>query len=251
VVRTYSSNDRLYSYWYVGTSTFAMSFRQLPTGDASPTDSKPKQQRANETPRCSERELLVAAASGNELDARTVLLAADGLDCWINDGSGNTALMWAACHGHASIVSNLLSVDVHPNVVHRRRNASFALILAACHGHTSIVSTLLSAGAYVDLSTEDGDTALLRAAHAGHESIVSALLSAGAHVDAMNTFGDTALISATSNGHVSIVSASFLPVQMWMPGIGVVILLSCGLHLVGTNRCCCPSSWMEAPMWMP
>ena len=46
-------------------------------------------------------------------------------------------------------------------------------------GHEPCLSLLLAAGAEVDATDEDGDTALTLAAYEGHEACVTALLAAG------------------------------------------------------------------------
>lgn len=59
-------------------------------------------------------------------------------------------------------------------------NVSAAIVLAAEHGHAPAVKALLSAGADVQATDSDGNTALACAALKGRVTVVQALLAAGA-----------------------------------------------------------------------
>ncbi|MGV7221479.1 MAG: ankyrin repeat domain-containing protein [Nitrospinales bacterium] len=80
------------------------------------------------------------------------------------------------------------------------------LMFAAFHGHGSMVNTLLNeTSADVNWANNDGNTALLYAAQRGNDWIVNTLILAGAKVDHKNKKGKTALNYATEQRHSNVV----------------------------------------------
>ncbi|CAD7704640.1 unnamed protein product [Ostreobium quekettii] len=116
---------------------------------------------------------------------------------------GDTALIRAACDGHAATVELLLNRGASVDAANQY--GSTALIGAARIGHAATVELLLNRGASVDAANQYGDTALIGAARIGHAATVELLLNRGASVDAANQYGDTALIRAAGSGHAATV----------------------------------------------
>lgn len=122
------------------------------------------------------------------------------------DSFGNSTLINAARHGHATLVKSVLSM---PNIDINAKNGQCdtALTLAARQGHITIVQNLLSmTGIHINTANEMGNTALILAANNGHTTIVQRLLSMpNIDINAKNFRGDTALILAARQGHITIV----------------------------------------------
>ena len=74
-------------------------------------------------------------------------------------------------------------------------------MIATQKGNENIVSALVHAGADVNLSRRDGQTALMKAAYDGQITIVNAMLQEGADVNKVDNRGLTALLEAAKKGH--------------------------------------------------
>jgi hypothetical protein len=79
-------------------------------------------------------------------------------------------------------------------------------MLAASAGHLDTAKAFLTAGADVNATTVDGDTALMIAAFRGHADIVRLLVDNRANVAWRNRDGQTAAAIAESKGHSGIVT---------------------------------------------
>jgi ankyrin repeat protein len=119
------------------------------------------------------------------------------------DGSGNTALHWAARSGHEAVVQLLLQASAVVNA--KAEYGWTALHEAAQSGHEAVVQLLHQAGATVNAKAADGGTALHWAARSGNESMVQLLLQAGATVDAKDLDRETALHEAARSGNEAVV----------------------------------------------
>mmetsp|Transcript_785 Transcript_785/g.1651 ORF Transcript_785/g.1651 Transcript_785/m.1651 type:complete len:601 (+) Transcript_785:842-2644(+) len=108
----------------------------------------------------------------------------------ILDKNWNTALMWAAEKGRASIVAKL--IDAGAEVNHQNKHGVMALICAAGNGHKVTAVTLIDAGADINLRDKYGVTALMYAACYGHDSIVGKLIDAEAELNHKDAYGRTA-----------------------------------------------------------
>ena len=75
----------------------------------------------------------------------------------------------------------------------------YPLIYAAENGEEDIVKALLQAGAYVNQTDYDNNTALMKATENGHNKIVKLLITSGADVDMENDYEETALSLAKGN----------------------------------------------------
>src|SRR5262249_23190865 len=88
-------------------------------------------------------ELCQLRENGDESELATSL--SRGVDVNARNEYGTTALMRAACQGHAAVVRSLLEHRADPNIA---RNDKFtALALAAFFGHTETVRILIEHGA--------------------------------------------------------------------------------------------------------
>ena len=125
----------------------------------------------------------------------------------LQDDYGNTALMFACEFGDFRTVKIL-----------REKNASFylkykdgytALTLACKFKHEDIINYILDLDdilpEYVNLYTNDGNTALILACWIGDVSIVKKMLLKGAEVNAQNRYDNTPLIIASFKGYLDIV----------------------------------------------
>lgn len=90
---------------------------------------------------------------------------------------------------------NLIALGADVNVLDRDAHTT-ALIQAALHGNAEMVSALLGAGADVNAKDTDGDTALTSINDAATAEMVRALISKGAKVNHRNGNGVTPLINA-------------------------------------------------------
>ena len=105
-----------------------------------------------------------------------------------------------------AVVKRLLDAGAPVNVLERHGgiNKSTALMKAAFHGEADVVTLLLDRGADVNLQTDHGDTALYYAiVYSDDLRVVKILLERGANVHARNIYGETPLISvARGDGRV-------------------------------------------------
>ena len=103
----------------------------------------------------SDAELWRVAESGDVDELRRVF--SGGAHVNARNAHGMTALMKAACHGHALMVRALLERGADPNLA---RNDKFtALALAAFFGHTEVVKLLVEHGARTEVVTRCGASA--------------------------------------------------------------------------------------------
>ena len=115
----------------------------------------------------------------------------------------NEYLLAAAKAGNSVGVEAAIAAGADVNT--SDNNGNTALIWAAFKGHANIVILLLNRGADVNATNNDGITALMWAAENGHTHVVRSLLDNGADVNATNNYRDTALIFAAGYGHTDTV----------------------------------------------
>ena len=84
------------------------------------------------------------------------------------------------------------------------QTANTALCYAAMHGHTEVLRFLLSQGAKVNAPNRDGATALMRAALSNELEPARILLANGASVKCKDNYGRTALMYAAMNGSYDV-----------------------------------------------
>ena len=136
---------------------------------------------------------LMTAARGGRADAVRVLLAAGADPNRRDEVGGQTALMWAAARNNAPAVRVLaeLGADLHVRTAGEpRRSRSYfraaeptgftALLFAVRAGAIEATGALLDAGADVNDTLSDGQSALVVAAANAHWELASRLLDRGA-----------------------------------------------------------------------
>lgn len=149
---------------------------------------------------------IVAAAASPQFEkaeAITTLLIERGVQVDSRDGSGMSALHFAARNGAIEVIKLLL--DAKANVDGKSGLGQTPLHMASVYGQMEAVSLLLMRGSDVSKADKDGWTALHNAAYNGHESIVETLLQKGASVDAQAESGSTALHGAAQDGHTNVI----------------------------------------------
>ena len=95
--------------------------------------------------------LITAARTGNR-DVVQLLLAAGADVNYVDEYSGQTALMWSAAEGHSDAVQVLLKAGAKPDA--QARDKKTALFFAVRRGDLKSVNLLIAAGANVNAQTE-------------------------------------------------------------------------------------------------
>ena len=91
------------------------------------------------------------------------------------------------------------------NVNASNSDGDTAMMLAAANGHTEIARLLIVSGANIDNKDSIGRTELMLVARNGHREIAQLLIAAGADVNSRANYSLlTALLYATENGHKEI-----------------------------------------------
>ena len=101
-----------------------------------------------------------------------------------------TPLQQAACEGEVETLNKLLQASPETRDTVTAPSNLTPLMLAALGGQLSAVNALLAAGADVNKTSRDGETALYFATAYGSAEIVQALLKGGAAVDPVHTGPD-------------------------------------------------------------
>ena len=147
--------------------------------------------------------LALAAARGHVSAVETLLNA--GADPNRASPHGETPLMVAARTGVVDSVTALLRHGGEGGVDAREEwRGQTALMWAAAEGHATVVVPLASAGADVDARSDAGFTPLAFAVRAGHGDTVAALVEAGADVDLSLPDGTSPLHLAVINAHYDV-----------------------------------------------
>lgn len=121
-----------------------------------------------------------------------------GMDPNTTDKHGHTIAMIAARHGHAELLSLLISRKA--SISRQSPSGDTALMIASLSGQYEAVRVLIDAGAEID--RHRGWTALHYAAFGGSPMVVGYLLVRGANKNALAPNGYTPLMLAARNGHV-------------------------------------------------
>ena len=147
--------------------------------------------------------LALASARGHVSAVEALLNA--GADPNRASPHGETPLMVAARTGVVDSVTALLRHGADSEVDAREEwRGQTALMWAAAEGHATVVAPLASAGADVDARSDAGFTPLAFAVRAGHGDTVAALVEAGADVDLPLPDGTSPLHLAVINAQYDV-----------------------------------------------
>lgn len=119
-----------------------------------------------------------------------------------NQGSEETALIYASQEGHLDVVKILLENGAKPDII--PKNNEGALIRATALGYIDIAEELIRAGANVDQSGQLSQKPLHYAAKFGYYYIVDMLIYYKANVDAKARYDVTPLMTAIVSKYPSI-----------------------------------------------
>ncbi|XP_030842767.1 uncharacterized protein LOC115924532 [Strongylocentrotus purpuratus] len=116
------------------------------------------------------------------------------------DLSEAVAVAIAAAQGNEQNVRGILKD--HPDWVNSPCNEKSPLQLAVHGGFIDVTKFLIAAGADLDMTDEDGDTALMFAIYGNHPDIVKYLLSKGANINIVNKERRSALHQAVTRCYI-------------------------------------------------
>jgi hypothetical protein len=137
---------------------------------------------------------LAQCVAENKVDEVTLFLAAGFLPD-AKDKKGIPLLCLSARNGHVSTVEFLLRSGAQVDIIAEDRGST-ALIDSAMGRHKDVIKALIEAGADVNVTSKDGQTALIIVVGAGDEEIVEMLVKAGADPDLEDTLGVSARMYA-------------------------------------------------------
>ena len=171
---------------------------------------------ANTGLRSGETALMRCARTGDPQAVRLLLRHGADVSAAESDRE-QTALMWAVAHSHSAVAEVLLDhgarVDARTKIVQQLRGTGersttspqgatyfdaggfTPLLFAARHGDVATAQVLLQAGADINDTSADGNSALVLASMSGHESLARFLLDQGADPNAFGA-GYSALHAA-------------------------------------------------------
>ena len=147
--------------------------------------------------------LMVAALEGHTEIVKS-LLDKGAKAVWSDDGERTPVLMACQINGNAQTVKLLLDAGAKEQINKSELDmkGDFPLRAASSVNKTEIVKLLIEAGADVNKTAVNGDTALMQAAGRGYLEIAQMLLAAGANPNAVRQGdGATALFLAASREH--------------------------------------------------
>ena len=143
--------------------------------------------------------LVIAAREGNAATIDVLLAARANVN--LRNRFGDTALMIAALKGRLDIVKRIRVRGAELD-----GSGWTALIYAATGGHDAVVAYLLAEGAKIDAESPNGTTALMMAVREGHFTTAELLVARGADVNHRNQDGVSALDWAKRSGDGQLVA---------------------------------------------
>jgi ankyrin repeat protein len=146
-----------------------------------------------------------AAVSGSVEELRREVRIQGAVNA--RDGSGFTALDWAARTGRPDAIAELVLAGADAELHDFGPNGWTPLLHAVHKNQLGSVRALLAAGAAVNGRGDNGLTPLMLASAQGETEIVEELLAAGADPRLRGPIGWTALEQAVANGHPAVVDA--------------------------------------------
>ncbi len=138
---------------------------------------------------------LVHAASERAFRVLRSFLAIPGVDVDVTNAADETALMFAALHGHIEIATLLIEKGAQVN-----RPRWTPLHYAATGGHRALARLLLEEHAYIDAESPNRTTPLMMSVRHGHQALTRELLEAGADPTVRNDAGLSAADYAAKLG---------------------------------------------------
>jgi ankyrin repeat protein len=143
---------------------------------------------------------LIEAAFGENLDIMQELIKA-GADINVIDKNGTSAMTRALEKNNSAIVNYLTGLGFKNS----KKDNNILLINSANNNDLEKVKELIKAGADVNATDWNKETALMWSSRRGYTKIVAELLKAGADVNLKDNGGSTALMEATAQKHIDIV----------------------------------------------
>uniref|UniRef100_A0A914H7B7 Non-specific serine/threonine protein kinase n=1 Tax=Globodera rostochiensis TaxID=31243 RepID=A0A914H7B7_GLORO len=144
-------------------------------------------------------------ACGNGFQELVAFLIELGADPALEDGRGDTALIWAARNGHAHLFNTFILSPVLINATNSIGET--ALHLATRYAQGQAVLSLLERGADPQLQDKHGETPLHIAAWDGQSGLLDLLCRFCVELNFTNLEGDSALHVAASRGHLECVES--------------------------------------------
>jgi uncharacterized protein len=141
--------------------------------------------------------LMIAASNGNERLLEFLLRS--GSNVLNKNKYGETAIAFGSLRGHFGIVRRLIAAGVPPE-----GSGWSALQYAAFGGHAEVVRLLVTKGANLNAVAPNGLTPLMLAAKNGYPDVVKVLIQAGANRDLLDPKGSSALEIAIRAGNADV-----------------------------------------------
>jgi hypothetical protein len=154
----------------------------------------------------------------------------------------DTPLGLAVSQGHLLVVQALIAKGANQNAENNLRRP--ALLLAAQSGNTAMVRTLIDAGANLNAKGGlDESTPLIEAVKTGNQAIADLLIKAGAEVDTTNKNGESALGIADTTGLTKIAALmkgsgakSIMPLYIRVPLLLALFFIAFAMSIPAISR---------------
>ena len=160
-----------------------------------------------------ERTPLHLAAREGRVKICKEILKKDAFSIHDEDSESNTALHMACMHGHARVVSTLISYGA--DIKSRNYFLWTPLDCAAAYGQLKCAKLLIDTNADIDAIDKNKTTPLHLAARYGHEKIAKLLIDQGASVSQKNAKGHNPLVTAILHGNCEV-SEAIIESDAWM-----------------------------------
>ncbi|XP_031555564.1 serine/threonine-protein phosphatase 6 regulatory ankyrin repeat subunit C-like isoform X2 [Actinia tenebrosa] len=148
---------------------------------------------------------LFYAVLGNFENVVRVLIKA-GANVNTKDREEKSCLFFAVLSDHSNIARVLIGAKADVNAINKFQKKT-PIFYAVSNGNGELVDALIDAGADVNKTDSDGQTALFCALRSKNDNIVRAIIDAGADVNKTEKYGRTALFIAVLHDNKSIVQA--------------------------------------------
>ncbi|KAF7893765.1 hypothetical protein EAF00_007279 [Botryotinia globosa] len=174
-------------------------WRWRPSNNSSPSKPSPH---VNLPDRQGITALMLAASEGYDLGVKKLLVV--GVDKFLRDVNGRTALSWGAESGNLNILTQLINSGVTLRNEPMTKNSP--MFVAVENGRHEAIKLFLANGADSNDVETDGDSLLCYAVTCGHTECVKVLIEHGAELEKRSgMYEQTALSFAAKNGNLEIV----------------------------------------------